>query len=131
MAKVAKTLIALRLTAESVSAIKFWANEDKDSQANVVDAAVKMYDETRTHGGQPTSRKGRYPDGVTIDPPFPMPSERGADTSVPRGFPIQCRHCGEHGRGATKFATICFGCKSDGHSNDPRDCPVCTGGSAI
>ncbi len=46
--------------------------------------------------------------------------------SVEAGFPVQCAHCGGARRGSTKFATICFGCKSSGHTNEPRDCPKCT-----
>lgn len=49
----------------------------------------------------------------------------------PVGFPVDCRHCGERTTGPTKFATICFGCKSSGHSNTPSECPVCTDGAAI
>lgn len=48
-----------------------------------------------------------------------------------RGFPVNCKHCGNQGRGATKFATICFECKFGGHGNQPSDCPVCTAGAAI
>lgn len=47
------------------------------------------------------------------------------------GFSIQCLHCGEAGRGSSKYATICFECKSVGHTGETRECPVCTGGSGI
>lgn len=40
-------------------------------------------------------------------------------------FAIQCLHCGHQGRGSTKFATICFDCKSCGHTGDTRECPKC------
>ena len=55
-----------------------------------------------------------------------VPSMAPPVSVVVPGFPIQCRHCGERGQGATKFATICFGCKGAGHSNLPSECPVCT-----
>lgn len=41
------------------------------------------------------------------------------------GFPIRCAHCRENGRGATKWATLCFGCKGGGHTLTPAECPVC------
>ena len=59
----------------------------------------------------------------------------GAETltaPAAQGFPITCHHCGEEGaRGSTKFASICFGCKKDGHTNRPAECPVCTAGSGL
>lgn len=68
--------------------------------------------------------------GVSSNFAYPAPAlaQPQAAQPVPQdvGFTIQCRHCGERALGATKFATICFGCKSDGHSNEPRECPVCT-----
>lgn len=44
---------------------------------------------------------------------------------APIGFPIACLHCGGQGRGSTKFATICFECKREGHTGDTRECPKC------
>lgn len=79
-------------------------------------------------GGFPAPTGGAYTAGGGT-----FPQESGSQASVAeQGFSITCRHCGEEGaRGPTKYGTICFGCKKDGHSNSPADCPVCTSGSAI
>jgi hypothetical protein len=74
------------------------------------------------------------PDAVTIEETVrrviqEFKAQKAGTSSAPAGpvgFPIQCGHCGRAARGATKFATICMGCKGDGHSNEPRDCPKCT-----
>lgn len=42
----------------------------------------------------------------------------------------RCKHCGEMFAGA-RFATICPGCKSIGHTLMPADCPVCGEGLSI
>lgn len=36
-----------------------------------------------------------------------------------------CKHCGET-FGGPRFATICPECKSNGHTLEPRECPVCS-----
>lgn len=121
MAKVAKTLIAFRLSAEAVQVVRFWSEQDRSSQAEVAEKALKLYDEHRASGGT-----------YIVQPPFSVPQFSGSHPvsappieSPPRvegaGFSITCRHCGEQARGATKFATVCFGCKSDGHSNQPSE----------
>ncbi len=49
------------------------------------------------------------------------------EPDVMAGFWVHCQHCGnQRARGATKFATICIGCKHAGHCNETRECPVCT-----
>lgn len=41
-----------------------------------------------------------------------------------------CKHCGARFAGQ-RFATICPGCKSSGHTLTPAECPVCNEGTAI
>jgi hypothetical protein len=45
-----------------------------------------------------------------------------APSALPKN--ASCKHCGERFVGP-KFAMICPDCKSGGHTNDPRECPVC------
>lgn len=128
MAKVAKTLIALRLKREAVAVIKFWAERDKDSQAGIVEAALKLYDEHRT---EPEYVLAGKPETVLRGHDEHSAWSVMAQKVEERGFTIQCRHCGERAQGATKFATVCFECKGSGHSNAPAECPVCTAGQGI
>lgn len=41
-----------------------------------------------------------------------------------------CKHCGSRFAGV-KYATICPGCKSSGHTLTPGECPVCGEGKGI
>lgn len=41
-----------------------------------------------------------------------------------------CKHCGERFAGA-KYASICQGCKSGGHTLTPNECPLCGEGRGI
>ena len=41
-----------------------------------------------------------------------------------------CKHCGERFAGS-RFATICSSCKSQGHTNEPAECPKCTEASSL
>jgi len=112
MAKLAKELIALRLKPETVRWIKDEANRQGKTQADVVSDAIEV---VRNPIGEPPESVYKAIGGVVVR------------EDAPRGFPIICRHCGEVGaHGSTKIATICFDCKAGGHSNEPRDCPVCT-----
>jgi hypothetical protein len=42
-----------------------------------------------------------------------------------------CKHGPHRFYSGNKFATICPGCKSTGHTGDPRECPRCTEGAGI
>lgn len=41
-----------------------------------------------------------------------------------------CKHCGNKFAGS-RFATICSGCKSQGHTNQPAECPRCTEATSL
>lgn len=45
-------------------------------------------------------------------------------------FSPPCKHCGVEFGSFNRFAATCPGCKEDHHVGDPRDCPVCTAGTA-
>lgn len=125
MAKVAKELMAFRLRPEAVKAVKWWAEEDKVSQADVVEAAVRMYDESRTgklvHVGQLDLRGSQ---------PVSVPFERGSEPADAPFHPL-CKHCGDNFGAFNRNASLCSDCKKAHHVGDPRDCPVCTAGAAI
>lgn len=53
-------------------------------------------------------------------------SVNSSTLAAPIGFPIHCQHCGNDGRGSTKFATICFDCKREKHVAPISDCPPCS-----
>lgn len=58
--------------------------------------------------------------------------EQGGAPAGGVGVSMQCLHCPRPGRkGSSKFATICFECKAEGHTLTPAECPECTAGSAI
>ncbi len=54
----------------------------------------------------------------------PSRDEVAAVAELP--FERQCKHCPKTFRTANKYAAICVECRHAGHSNEPRECPVCT-----
>lgn len=123
----------------------FNARFEKETQFEIADLIAESYGRDKTeavaraiHEAWERVQKGEFvPLGSYRQIPAANTSVASvstvAETStlLTRGFPIQCRHCGNRAQGPTKIASICFDCKSGGHSNNPAECPVCTAGQAI
>lgn len=59
-------------------------------------------------------------DGEAHDVPPILRAAAGVEDNRPKN--ATCKHCGERFAGA-RFATICPGCKSGGHTLAPAECP--------
>lgn len=103
-----------------------WALEDLAQRWNCSQTAAAERAILEAHGsGVDLSEPLPASGSKTVDMPVsPIHAElTGAEDRV--GFPIQCAHCPTGNWGSTKWATICFDCKSAGHTNQPADCPRC------
>jgi len=106
---------ALQVEGEAQTVLRWWMRQDGMTEREVVEAALLIYDEFRQRpGAKGGSASSEVPSTLT-------PEVAGRE----HGFPMNCRHCRQGKQGATKFASICFDCKRDGHTNDPAECPVC------
>lgn len=121
-----------RLKEETVFAIQELAERWGCSQAEVVERVVS---ETPV---PPRAGTVRMPEMVAGQTHWEIgvlghePSLRAEPTDDPREFRVVdnrpkncfCKHCGERFAGA-KYASICQGCKSSGHTLTPNECPIC------
>lgn len=93
-------------------------------KTDVVSRAIMEAKERLNGSSAVTYEIGRVVPVVTV-PPNP------ASVSMPAPFNPLCKHCGSTFGTFNRFASLCPECKKTRHAGDPRDCPVCTAGSAI
>ena len=102
------------------------------SKASLPDEATvnRWFRETWSRLDEILEFVGQPPESQVLAEPEP-PKRTIADPAALMGVPIQCKHCGQVALGPTKFATICFECKTEGHTLAPADCPICTAGTGL
>lgn len=110
----------LEFAGDAQTILRWWMRQDKVTEREVVEAALLVYDDFRQKASAGTLG--------TTPALGPMVSASPVVDNRPKN--ATCKHCGEMFAGA-RFATICPGCKSLGHTLMPAECPRCTEGISI
>jgi hypothetical protein len=103
----------------------------RDKTEVVARAIVGMRDIVAGGGEIPVSTPDWSQGRNTIERAQMIIDQKPADEVKDAPFHPMCKHCGQVFGAWNRNASLCSDCKTTRHVGDPRDCPVCTAGSAI